>query len=245
MRRIWHYLTQKTKPPHTGSFMWFAECENVTDTYRKIATKPPNQTHNATFHGFLRQENRCGCKQGCSSETQVKQNTVSFAGQLSQKLSGFLLRGWELTTSLHPVYPALFSVGWQKVPVWAGQQPPSKGWCLTHRIGNFSLKRYFSSTGLEVPEHVQPMPTGSFIQGNVPGGIKFLPLQTYFLNLLWRNSYPSVDWIPSPTRWHSKSHITSKKGSRESLPVTLLPLLCITLITGHHSVHKRSYGNHF
>lgn len=187
MRRIWHYLTQKTKPPHTGSFMWFAECEKVTDIYEKIATKPSNQTHNAIFHGLLRQ--------GRSSETQAKQNTVSFAGQLFQKLAGFPLRGWELTTSLHPVYPALFfSVGWQKVPAWAGQQPPSKGWCLTHRIGNFSRKRYFSSTGLEVLKHMQPMPAGSFVQSNVPRGIKFLPLQTYFFNLLWRSSYPSVDW---------------------------------------------------
>lgn len=234
MRRIWHYLTQKTKPLHTGSFMWFAECEKVTDIYKKIATKPSNQTHNAVFHGLLRQ--------GRSSETQAKQNTVSFAGQLFQKLAGFPLSGWELTTSLHPVNPALFfSVGWQKVPAWAGQQPPSKGWCLTHRIGNFSRKRYFSSTGLEVLNICNQCQLDLSYRVMCQEASSSCLYKHISLTCFEGTAIP----VWTGTRWHSKSHIASKKGSGEWLPDTLLPLPCITLITGHHSVYKKSYGNHF
>lgn len=62
------------------------------------------------------------------------------------------------------------------------------------------------------------MPTGSLIQSNVPRNIKFLPLETYFLNLLWRNSYPSVDWDQrtlqkSHSKWEGKQQMTSSHSA--------------------------------
>lgn len=113
-RRIWHHLTQITKP-HTGSFMWFVQCEKVIHILKNSNQAPRSDTQCNVSVGCWGKRITVDANKATSSETQVKQNTVSFTGLLFQELAGFPLRGWELTTSLHPIHPALFfSVGWDR-----------------------------------------------------------------------------------------------------------------------------------
>lgn len=157
-------------------FLWVAEARES----QWMQTRPQEWDKSETKHSVL-------CRTALSEACRLS----------SERLRADNLSAPRISSTI------LFSRLRQKVSVWAGQQAPSKWWCLTQRIRNFSYKRYFSSAGLEVLEHVQPMPAASFIQSNVPRSIKFLHLQTHFLNLLWRNSYPSVDW---DQRTLQKSH---------------------------------------
>lgn len=102
---------------------------------------------------------------------------------------------------------------------------------------------HFLSTELEVPEHVQPTPVGSFLQSNWRRSIKFLHPWTDFLNFLQRNSYPSVD-CDQRTLQKSYSKSAGKWGATSNRPAVL--------ITGHHNATtctrlqiKKPYGNQF